>query len=163
VVITTPNANRIRARMKTVAPGRRELRIVASDMLVAKLIAVDGLHGYFFELRDSADAYAVRATEYFVDGLVAHAGAAGLDVVHMENLHTFAARHASTSPLALQMNIGDLTPAEQSVMELYDIVVLQKRPEIRAPQTVTFGAVGAPTQPTVSAFMEDDDSETYDF
>jgi SAM-dependent methyltransferase len=144
VVITTGDFHAITSKLCVKAPGRKELRVVSDTLdLVARIVEVDGLNGYFFELLDGPGEYAVRAQEFFVppETVRTQAEANGMDVVYECNLLDFATRNLS-NPLAHQMGVGgasgELTDAERACMQLYNVIVLEKRPRIRAPMQVRF-------------------------
>ncbi len=148
VVITTGDFHAITSRLRNTAPGRKEFRIVSEALdLVARVVEVDGLNGYFFELLDGPEQYAVRAQEFFVPPETVHAqaGAKGLDVVYECNLYDFAMKSLS-NPLAHHMGVGgSLSDAERACMQLYKVFVLEKRPRIRAPVQVHYSY--APSYP----------------
>ena len=168
VVITTGDFGEITSKLRTKAHGRKEFRVVSETLdLMARIVEVDGLNGYFFELLDGPGKYAVRAQEFFVPPETVHAqaNAFGMDVVHESNLLDFASSGA-WNPLAHQMGIegtsGELTESERAIMKLYKLYVLEKRPRIRAPVQVRYGVGGGVTVETETAFEVQSSMDVYD-
>lgn len=145
ILITTPQPEQIRERLRPLgAGGRKELRIINPDSLELKcrIVTVPTERAYFFELKDG-DNFAVRAPEFFVnrDMLESAARAAGLQVVFQQNMLRFLEEARSTfETLAHAFKLPSvLRPDDREIIELYQVIVLEKTPMIQmAPQLSFF-------------------------
>lgn len=144
VIITTPQPEQITARLRPVGlNGRKELRVINPDTLELKcrVVTVPTERAYFFELLDG-DSFAVRAPEFFVhkDVLERSARFAGLNVVFQQNMLRFLEEsrtnfetlaHAFKLPAALRSD-------DREVIELYQVIVLEKTPVIQMAPALSF-------------------------
>jgi mRNA (guanine-N7-)-methyltransferase len=144
VLITTPQPDQIDARLRPLGPsGRRELRIINPDTLELKcrVVTVPTERAYFFELLDG-DSYAVRAPEFFVHkgALEQAARVAGLQIVFQQNMLSFLDESRKTfETLAHAFKLPPVLRADdREIIELYQVVVLEKTPVIQMAPSLSF-------------------------
>jgi len=140
ILITTPRADEIRARLRPVG-DRYEVRIINPSTLDLKcrIVCVPGQTAYWFELLEGHANFAVRAPEYFVhDELLARAARqSGLQIIYQKSLERFMEESrepfdALAHSFKLPKGIG---PDDREILELYQVIVLEKSPVIQlAPQ-----------------------------
>jgi len=144
IIITTPQPDQIQTRLRPNGPnGRKELRIINPDTLELKcrVVTVPSERAYFFELLDG-DSFAVRAPEFFVlkDVLERSARSAGLNVVYQQNMLKFLEESRTTfETLAHAFKLpAVLRPDDREIIELYQVVVLEKTPVIQLAPSLSF-------------------------
>jgi SAM-dependent methyltransferase len=140
IIITTPEPAQVRARLRPYESGRAEMRIINPQTLDLKcrVVTVPTQGAYYFELLDGAN-FAVRAPEFFVEQSVLEraARAAGLQIVFQQNMLKFleeSRRSFETLAHAFKLPSA-LRPDDREIIELYQVIVLEKTPVIQlAPQ-----------------------------
>lgn len=145
ILLTTPDPRQIRARLRSVGTdGRAEVRIInpATLELKCRVVCVPGQSAYLFELIDG-DSFAVRAPEFFVqqDVLERAAQVSGLKIVYQRNLYTFLEEsRGSQETLVQSFRVPKVLQADdREILELYQVIVLEKTPMIQmAPQLSFF-------------------------
>ena len=142
ILITTPRPDEIRARLRPVgSPGRMEMRIInpTSLDLKCRIVCVPGQRAYFFELIEGANSFAVQAPEFFVEQSLLDRAAreVGLQIVFQKGLGRFLEEsRESFESLAHVFKLPkSLEPDDREILELYNVIVLEKTPMIQlAPQ-----------------------------
>jgi mRNA (guanine-N7-)-methyltransferase len=144
IIITTPQPDQLLARLRPIGPsGRKELRIINPDTLELKcrVVTVPTERAYFFELLDG-DSFAVRAPEFFVhkDVLERAARSAGLQIVFQQNMLRFLEESRATfETLAHAFKLPSaLRPDDREIIELYQVLVLEKTPVIQLAPSLSF-------------------------
>jgi mRNA (guanine-N7-)-methyltransferase len=140
ILITTPRVDEIRARLRPVG-NRFEVRIINPSTLDLKcrIVCIPGENAYWFELLEGSNKYAVQAPEFFVydDMLARAAREVGLQVIYQKGLDRFM--EESREPfdsLAHAFKLPKvISPDDREILELYNVIVLEKTPVIQlAPQ-----------------------------
>lgn len=134
ILITTPDAKRMREKIVNSRHSRQEYRVISSQLnLVARVTFVPEIttRGYLFHLKDSKDSFAVKAVEYFVNEEVLEIlmNYYHFKMIFQENLYTFYQKNTK-HPLMQHMNVPSedvLDSSDISILELYNIMVLEKR------------------------------------
>ncbi len=96
-------------------------------------------HGYFFELNDSLESQSVSAVEYFVDHdeieRISNENGMGLKIIHTETLLSFIrSRSGVGNSLYEFMGVPkEIGPLEESLLDLYEIIVIEKSASVHLP------------------------------
>lgn len=155
-IITTVNENKVKSRLN---PKNNEIRIINQDNhLVCRFKYKQDYiqHGYLFELNDSLHEKAVSAVEYFVNHteLERVCKEHHLSVIHNQSLLQFIQSGVGHSLYELMGVPKEIGPVEESILDLYEVIILEKQEIMHLPTDTSGYAYNIIEE---NAFAFDDD------